>query len=352
MTHVLDNVLDTLQHLPQVTAEVLEQERGPALYIDATILITTPQGQQRYLVEVTDYTSRAALPALLTRLAHLQQQHPHPTLLVSRYFSEPVIDALLEAGIEFADTAGNVHLCSEVGFILVRGQRAQDASTHKPQAAFTLAGLKVVYVLLQTPALRNAPYRDIQRASGVALGTISKTIKALQQGDYLVRTRSGTRQLPDFSRLLHRWDIGYLEQIRPSLHPSAWRLPHGHRLEHFADSIPLPKGCLLGGELAASWLSDILRPETVTLHVPDARHRRVPIELALIPVEERAQLHMLTHFTPSDSYQDAPQGRSALADPLLIRAELLARGGERMQETADALLHEVLLPREKRDQPR
>jgi hypothetical protein len=58
------------------------------------------------------------------------------------------------------DAAGNMYLNSAVGFVLIRGRKQRPASEHTDASPFTLAGLKVVYALLRTPQLRNAPYRD------------------------------------------------------------------------------------------------------------------------------------------------------------------------------------------------
>jgi hypothetical protein len=110
----------------------------------------------------------------------------------------------------------------------------------------------------------------------------------------------------------------------------------------------LNQGYLVGGELAAARLTNLLRPETVTLYVPESRHKRAPIDLKLLPAEGTAQVYILTHFAHQDQYDDTLNGQGALLDPLMIRAELLALGGDRLQEVANELLQRVLLPREQR----
>jgi hypothetical protein len=86
---------------------------------------------------------------------------------------------------------------------------------------------------------------------------------------------------------------------------------------------------LIGGEWAAAKLTKFLRPESVSVYLPQNTRQQLQREAKLIPTVERPQVYLLDEFQPS---------KTRFAHPLLVRAELLALGDERLREVADKLL--------------
>ena len=308
---------------------------------DGVLELETASGRQRYVVEAKGRLSPSTLSAALESLQRLARLTDGRPLLVTRHASERLIDLLLEEDVEFVDAVGNMYLNSPACYALVRGRSPDRAS---PADAFTPAGLEVVYALLAFPRLREGTYRDICDAAGVSLGTVSRTVNGLLEQGYLVRGRAGALHLVRYEGLLSRWELGYIETLRPRLRPSAWRLT-GLDRDGVLERLGGREDVLLGGEAAAAALTGYLKPQTLTLHAPEPLQRELRMELRLLPAQEQADLYLLGRFTPGDAYAPPHLGAPLpLAHPLLVRAELLALGGDRLRETATELLRNVIMP--------
>ncbi len=122
-----------------------------------------------------------------------------PGLLVAPHITPEVAARCRELHIPFIDTAGNVSLCAPGVFVFVTGQRPRLGDmprTDTTPRATTATGLRVVFALLCLQELFNAPYRDMGRAAGVALGTVSGVFQDLRERGYIMRgTRKGARRL-------------------------------------------------------------------------------------------------------------------------------------------------------------
>jgi hypothetical protein len=278
------------------------------------LTLKTKRGESLYDVEVKP---RLTLASLSTTLSHLKA-HCRP-LLVTIHLTPEIIEELVKRNLEFVDTSGNCYLNSDVGYILVQGQKR---SAIKDTAPFSQAGLRIVYTLLTQPEL--ATYRDIATASDVSLGKVSTAIRTLLEQGYLFKTATGKLNVADQEQLRKRWELGYTEVLRPKLNPCRFKL--SQFLDSFVKSLETG---LVGGEWAAAKLTNFLRPESVTVYLPATARQRLQREAKLIPTAERSQVYLLDEFGNS---------KTKLAHPLLVRAELLALGDERLREVADKLL--------------
>jgi hypothetical protein len=278
------------------------------------LLLKSQHGETRYDPEIQ---SRLSLSSLSATLSHLKK-YPRP-LLVTTHVSPEVINELVKRNVEFVDTSGNCYLNSKVGYILVRGQKRLVVKETTP---FSTAGLKIVFVLLTQPDLQT--YRDIATASEVSLGKVSTAIKVLVQQGYLFKTATGKIQITEREQLIKRWELGYVEVLRPKLNPHGFKMVQS--LESFVKRLETG---LIGGEWGAAKLSKFLRPESVSVYLPQNARPRLQHEMKLVPTFERPQVYLLDQLQPS---------KTKLAHPLLIRAELLALGDERLREVADKLL--------------
>src|SRR4051794_15814362 len=78
---------------------------------DGTTDIHTPEGPFRFAVEVKrSYLTRSAVDQLLALLHYRQKDQPRGVILLARYIPRAVAERLVEANVNFADDAGNVHL--------------------------------------------------------------------------------------------------------------------------------------------------------------------------------------------------------------------------------------------------
>jgi hypothetical protein len=98
------------------------------------------------------------------------------------------------------------------------------------------------------------------------------------------------------------------------------------------------------GEHAADALTGFLKPATLTLHVPAGTQKRTATRLRLAPSQGRIEVILIDRFqmrVDADIHEPAPRIEPH-THPILVRAELLASGSDRLREVADRLLGPIL----------
>lgn len=254
--------------------------------------------------------------------------------------SSNVAEDLRAQGIEFIDSNGNAYLNQTGLYIWVVGKRP-DRKPLRPVRAFRSAGLKLIYVLLRKPEFLNSTHRDLASHAGISLGAVPVILEDLHKNGYFAWHKS-QRIFQNTETLLKRWEQAYVESLRPKLYRESCR-PTG--VDNIAELLPRlaeDQRILIGGELAASLLTNQLRPETATLHSKDDV-RRLMVKLRLLP-DPFGPIKILQTFG-ADNASDIPVGKYHVADPLLIHAELIQIPGTRIEHISQLLLQEKILPR-------
>ena len=237
--------------------------------------------------------------------------------------------------LPFLDAAGNAYLNEPPVYVYIKGNKPVEKPHRKPPTrAFQATGLKVLFALLCHPGLENAPYRNIAKAAGVALGTVGWVITDLKELGFLVDMGKRGRRLTNKEKLIERWVTAYPEQLRPKLvigHYQAadrnwWKQARVHDFQ-----------ACWGGEVAAAKLTKYLKPEQVTIYA-----RGKPGELLLANKLKKAldgDVEILEAFWQNGYDWPHPE----LAPPLLIYADLLATGDTRNIETARMIYEQELV---------
>jgi hypothetical protein len=316
---------------------------------DAIVTIHTAAGTDHYAAEAKLHVTSQSLSSLLSHLVRLQAAGGARAMLLTTYAPPAVADALAAHGIAYADAAGNAHLIGPAAYARIRGQRPERTTT---RSSLTPTDLKLVFALLRRSDLLPMPLRHVAEATGISLGKVSATLRTLSELGF-VQTHEQRRRLRDPERLLQRWEVGYLEAIRPRLHPSTWRLAPGATLEDLhRRALGLPD-VLIGGEFAADALTKSLKPGGLTLHTPRGGTKRLAIDLRLRPPDsEEPEVILIERFLAGLDQAAAKataNGTTTIVHPILARAELLAHGSDRLREIADRLRDEVILPRLRED---
>jgi len=340
-------LLATLQRLPglDVSARFEPREAG---WTDAIVEVRSRTGVDRYAAEAVLGVTTTTLPSVRSRLERARAETGMPPLLLTDYVTPAVADDLLAQGLAFADAAGNVHLDGAAGYVLVLGRRR---TRKRSNTGFTALELEAVFALLADPTLLEAPVRQVAGRTGISIGTVSALLNGLvEQGHLGQRKTAGRRRLlvlqaPE--RLLARWELGYLGVVRPRLSPSAWQLPPYTSLDRIIRDVGALERVLIGGEHAAEALMGSLEPATLTLHVPAGAQRRTAAQLRLVPAPGAGDVVLVDRFQPGvDALpaQGAPGSERwrPTAHPILVRAELLASGSDRLREVADRMLGAIL----------
>lgn len=145
--------------------------------------------------------------SVIYELSQVQSQaKPEPSkILIAPYINPNLMDKLREAKVPCIDSAGNAFIQKQPVYVFVKGNKpTSEATLIKKGRAFQYAGLKVVFALLQNPALIQQTYREIAECSGVALGGVGGILDDLMQQGY-IRMRGKNRRLQDRKGLLTRW---------------------------------------------------------------------------------------------------------------------------------------------------
>jgi len=205
--------------------------------------------------------------------------------------------------------------------------------TTTPRAGMVTT-LRVIFALLCRPELLNAPYRDIIRAAGVALGAVGDVLRDLQGRGYITDgKRKGSRRLLDPERLCEEWVTNYPMRLRPKLTPRRFRATTPDWWQH-ADVATC--GAQWGSEVAVEKLTGYLKPATVTLYVRPEQERANVARLVAthkLRADPQGDIEMLDTFWdwPADpTYPD-------LVPPILVYADLMATHDPRNLEAARLL---------------
>lgn len=298
--------------------------------IDAIARLRAYGIDEQFAIELKTHLTNAALGVIAQHFARF----PHRGLLVTDYVNPRMAERLREMDIPFLDAAGNAYLNVPPVFVFIKGNRPPERFTEAPKTrAFQPTGLKVVFTFLCNPELVNAPYRDIARAAGVALGTVGWVVTDLKELGHIVDMGKRGRRLKKRRKLLDRWVIAYPEQLRPKLLIGRYVAPEVDWWKH----APLYNfNAYWGGEVAAASLTGYLRPEQMTIYV---RERAAQLQLAYqLRKDSDGNIELLKAFWDIGCEQTEKE----LVPPLLIYADLLATGDPRNIETAHLLYDQEL----------
>lgn len=295
-------------------------------------------GQVRVREGKQVWTFQLIWKPMLDRVAALQQVHgdavrgPHPNLLVTPYLTQELATTCVALGLCFIDLAGNAFLKGNGLYVLMTGKRPEKAliRAERPMRAFDRTGLRVVFVLLVAPNLLEAPYRDIAKAAGIALGSVGRILTDLRDHGFLVEDGPGKRHWIDRPRAVQAWEANYPLRLRDRLTPRRYAA-RSEDWWHQAD--PAAFGGCWGGEVAVARMQGDLVPSTQTLYLPGdrtpflAKHR--------LKADPKGPIEILERFW------DLP-GEGTLAPPLLVHADLIQLGHPRALEAARRIHDHIL----------
>ncbi|RUT02143.1 hypothetical protein DSM106972_062180 [Dulcicalothrix desertica PCC 7102] len=219
----------------------------------------------------------------------------------------------------------------------------QDDAAYTSQITPTV--LKVIYILLKTPEILTFPLLELANTTGVALETLKKILENLYKLGYLYRQPRGGYRIANYIKLFERWEIGYVESLRPKLLLETFTYTEETKFSEAAMKIielANKKNFLIGGELGASLAIPYLVPQRATLHVVD-NYDSIIDKLKLKP-SPRGEISFLKQF---DNFNHGSYNQDLyIADPLLIHAELMIDSNDRLEETAKRIFTKYIISRQ------
>jgi hypothetical protein len=319
---------------------VIKKLGGP---FAGTIKLGGDWGEKYYYLKVVPKLTPSVADLVIHQLKTTAAPANCAPLLLTHYVSPNMADKLKQKKIEFADCAGNLLLHQSPLYVEIGGQKHLTASGGLDRL-FRPAGLKLIYLFLRNPQAVNATYRVLADDAGIALGAIGDLFKELKKRGNLANSKAG-RELIAAEELLQRWQLGYIETLRPRMLLQRCVLNPDYSLQQLPELIRRASDApsvMLGGQLGASFLSNNMSPESAVLYVDPQQQLKLMLQLHLTPDPE-GEIYLLSPFGKQNRWSGwHPEGLS-LVDPLLTYAELASDGLS--AKAADKLYSQHLLPR-------
>jgi hypothetical protein len=166
----------------------LKRETSPLADADAAIVLRWGASRQRFAVHVMESV----------RMQHvLAVRAERSGLVVAPWISRPMGQKLSDAGVAWADGAGNMAIRFGLVVLEITG-RPRPA---RPASLLTPANSRVLEALVTNPSLGEASLRELAGAAGVSLGQAHKAASLLADAGYH-RDRLDPEQLEALSDLL------------------------------------------------------------------------------------------------------------------------------------------------------
>ncbi len=343
----LQKCIKKLEELPQIETTTTIEPFLENTLADGLLTIYTPHNQVKYLVEIKARITLDTVDTNINYIHHLQEKlnNDKRTLLITDTLSDEVLDSFLENNIEFIDTTGNIYLNNSSLYILVRSSSTQSKKLLSAPK-ITTNTLKVAYAILQDPYILQYPTLEvISNVAGVDFQTVKSSLESLYQLNYLQRQRNGTYRIENYTKLLERWEMGYIENLRPQLLIGTFSTRENIDFNDISKQIreiAQNQKIIIGGELGAAILTGYLKPINMTIHIPEEYNYRTITTMLRLKPDPKGNIIILKQF----GNKNQAKSFEPVADPLLIHAELCLYPDERLKETAKRLYEEYIITRQ------
>lgn len=309
----------------ELTADKLLTFNGKRTQADAAIDIVVKNKSHLFLVEIKNELREIHLPRIISKLAPAAEKW----LLVSQYISKPNREILKQQGINYLDVSGNCHIHQGSLLLYINDRPVTPQRQPESGKIWNAAGLRLVFTLLNKPALVNEPYRIIASASKNALGTIGSLLKELETEGF-IKTTNKHSSIENRENLLNRWTENFFGTLRPKLFQGRFRFATPAKKEQWKN-ISLNKAWW-SGEPAGALLTGYLHPEKFTLY-SDLPKIELIKKLQLMP-DANGELELLRPFWNTEAI---PADHADCVPTLLVYAELNTSFDSRNRDTATRL---------------
>ena len=314
---ILQNLSDT-EHLDLKLKEIKTRDKN----IDLAIEIN----KEKVYVE-EKYEVRPNQVQQIHKQAELY--HNETFLLASNYITPNAKELLKEYRINYLDSGGNLYLKLEKGIIHIEGKYVQSPSELYKNRAFTKVGAKLIFTFLRRPNYVNLNYRSLSAISTCSLGSISKIIDHLKEEKFIITLPGKKLKLVQREELLNKWIEVLSKQLLPSMLIGTYNF--SNKKKWYEINLKQKRGYKWGGEVAASILTQNLKPQEYTIYT-SKKSGEVIRALKLIP-DRNGELTVYKEF-----WNDGSIGiNTDTVDPILIYSELIASSDSRNIEIANEI---------------
>ncbi len=338
---LLQKCLKHLADLPNIQVDFKE---APHIFgresIAGLLTISSNVNSVDYICQILPHVTEVDAVIFTSEQRLCDENKGYKQLLITPNLTDSIIEYLLNQNIEFIDTKGNIYLNSLAAYVFIRAQ-SDSKKQISPPFQITSTTLKIIYILLKSPRILEAPPGEIAIAAGVTLENISSNLKNLYYLGYLEKKRGNHYWIANYKKLLERWEIGYIECLRPELLLGNFTLQQKGKFSELAQKITelaLDDEFLIGGELGAAIATNYLYPQSAAIHI-SGNHDSIANKLNLIP-SSQGEIIFLQQFGTQNAFSNNQVDK--IADPLLIHTELIKENNDRLTLTAERLFDKYI----------
>lgn len=329
----------------QMLEFVKDAKFGPApdmgnIHPDGMLKIRAPKGSYAFIIETKgSYLDSSTLNAIISHATVSLKTNPHPLLLFARYVPRPSAERLIQAGINFVDLAGNMHLALDNDY--VRTVLGNKESRGQSERILTAARIQLLFVLAAQPESAGWTVRQLADVSGISKSNVAK-IRQQFVSEGLLRRRREALALGDTKELEQELLRGYGQVLRPKILIGRFRAqesaqkPLLEKLKQVFKEFSVDWS-LTGGPAASllqHFYNGIEYPVFINA-LPDEAKR----ELRILP-DRDGSIILMRSFGQLTHWKNI-QGMN-IAHPWLIFAELMQSEDPRAHEAAVQLKEEFL----------
>jgi len=337
-THIpngLEAFQETLKQLPFVRDVRFGAPEQASARRDAIITIIDPEKRRfTFSAEIKrSYLDRFLANAVIARARLASEVGDPPVILLARYIPSPTGERLIEAGVNFVDRVGNMHIALGTRYARTVLGRSESKPSRE-HLGLTGAQMQLLFLFATYPEAGSWPVREIAAKAGVSKSKAAAVRKQMMEAGAFERHADGYRFV-----LSRRYEelilTGYSQILRPKLVVGRFQSAFRDADEFVAHLSSIsrngPYRFALTGGPAANVLHPYYRgPQTpvfATDTSPETRHL-----LRLLPDREGAITLLrafgeLVFWRAIDSLTVAP--------PWLIYAELMQSHDPRAHEAAE-----------------
>jgi hypothetical protein len=298
--------------------------------IDGEISFVFEGKTLKLFAEIKKEVRSVQLPLIL----EMAKKH-QPLIVVAERIFPQIKETLREHKINYLDGAGNIYLNTPHQLIWIDGNKHTEAEKPVTNRAFTKTGLKTVFYLLLGENNINLSYRDLAKATNVALGNINNIVTGLKEAGFIISVNDKEMLLQNKKALLDRWIAGYRETLKPSLFIGSFRFLKNENFTNWQNLAVSPGETIWGGEPAADLITNYLNPEVLTIYTSEKKAALMP-KWKLLP-DEAGNIKVYEKF-----WNDSDSDKRPYAPALLIYADLIITDDSRCIETAQRIYNQYL----------
>jgi hypothetical protein len=304
---------------------VTRSERADSGY-DMIVGIRAPDGlETSFVVEVKRAVAPRDVPNVLAQMqkATAAFEFPVEFVVAAPFLSELTRAALQRAGVGFLDLTGNVLIRSDKPALYVRSTGASRDPSPSDDKLRGLGGRGSARAIRALVEFR-PPFgiRELAERSGVALGTLSRTVDLLDRDGLLKRDPRGPIEQVDVGGVVRRWAKDY-SVSRSNNVISALSIRGIPALAEQLASIG--SGYAATGAFGASKFTEIAPTRLMSLYVTDARE--FSDRLGLRTVDTGSNVWLIEPATDVVFERAIRRDNIICANPAQLAADLLTGPG-------------------------